>query len=157
MQYRRSAKCVTADQSRCFLQDDPYLAPIFQQRLAAAFAWIEGDADECDETEGWIEEAEDRFEEDEANMAADEDGSLERKHKHKHKHHHKKKKRKEHPCDYLEGLSNSVVRYGTSPGHYTRETGGNNTCYEAVGRSLSCRLQQLTQFCPHKKLAPSAD
>ncbi|CAL8470424.1 g9966 [Coccomyxa elongata] len=103
-------------------QEDPYLAPIFQKRLAAAYDLAE------DET-GEITSDETDQSETDMDVAADGSGSLE-KHKHKQKH-HKKKKRKDHPCDYLEGLSSSIVRFGASSGDYTRITAGNNTCYEA--------------------------
>lgn len=98
------------------------MAPAFQQRLAAAYEWEEdSDADAMGDLLGQSgAEA----------AGAEGDAGLER---HKHKHHKKKKKkRKDHPCDYLAGLSNSVVRFGASPGQYTRATAGNNTCYEAV-------------------------
>ncbi len=111
------------------MQEDPYLAPIFQKRLAAAYFLAEdetGSATDLSETD--------------MDMAADGSSSLE-KHKHKHKH-HKKKKKKDHPCDYLEGLSSSVVRFGASSGDYTRITAGNNTCYEAV-RGLFLTLPQV--------------
>jgi hypothetical protein len=107
-------------------QDDPLLSSTFQQRYAAAHKW-----EEVGSEEGDLDEAVESFEESGLQAAAAEDGGgLER---HKNKHHKKKKKRrKHHPCDYLEGLSTSVVRFGASPGQYTRATAGNNTCYEAV-------------------------
>ncbi|KAK9915993.1 hypothetical protein WJX75_007091 [Coccomyxa subellipsoidea] len=106
-------------------QDDPFLSSTFQQRYAAAHKW-----EDVGSEEGDLDEAVESFEESGLQAAAAEDGGgLER---HKNKHHKKKKKRrKHHPCDYLEGLSTSVVRFGASPGQYTRATAGNNTCYEA--------------------------
>ena len=108
------------------VQDDPFLASTFQQRYAAASEWEEGES-----TDGDLDMALESFDRSGLeDVAAQGDAGLER---HKHKHHKKKKKkRKDHPCDYLEGLSTSVVRFGASPGQYTRATAGNNTCYEAV-------------------------
>ena len=58
-----------------------------------------------------------------------------KKHKHK-KHKHKKKKHKKdrQQCRYLEGLTRSVVKFGTSSGDYLSVSHGNNTCYQAVSR-----------------------
>ena len=67
---------------------------------------------------------------------------LGRHHKHHHKKHHKKHKHKKkhqrdrQQCRYLEGLSRSVVKFGTSSGDYLAVSHGNNTCYQAV-RGLS--------------------
>ena len=114
------------------VQDDPYLAPIFQQRLAAAYERVEDETGETTSDQTDLD----------MSVAADGDsGSSLEKQKHKHKHHKKKKKKKDHPCDYLEGLSSSVVRFGASSGDYTRLTAGNNTCYEAV-RNLTVTLPQ---------------
>lgn len=56
-----------------------------------------------------------------------------KKHKHK-KHKHKKKKHKKdrQQCRYLEGLTRSVVKFGTSSGDYLSVSHGNNTCYQTV-------------------------
>ena len=80
-----------------------------------------------------------------------EDGSELRRH---HKHHHKKHKHKKHKhkkdgqqCRYLEGLSRSVVKFGTSSGDYLAVSHGNNTCYQAVSSlsrsAKSCMLRLM--------------
>jgi hypothetical protein len=67
--------------------------------------------------------------------------------KHKPKKHHKKhkkkkeKKKKHHKkdrqqCRFLEGLTSSVVKFGTSSGDYLATSHGNNTCYQAVSSQL---------------------
>ena len=62
-----------------------------------------------------------------------------KKHKHK-KHKHKKKKHKKdrQQCRYLEGLTRSVVKFGTSSGDYLSVSHGNNTCYQAVSHFPRC-------------------
>lgn len=77
----------------------------------------------------------------------DEENGLElcRHHKHHHKKHHHKKHHHKHKkdrqqCRYLEGLSRSIVKFGTSSGDYLAVSHGNNTCYQAVSRLCSPRL-----------------
>ena len=67
-----------------------------------------------------------------------------KKHKHK-KHKHKKKKHKKdrQQCRYLEGLTRSIVKFGTSSGDYLSVSHGNNTCYQAVRHLVSRVLIQL--------------
>ena len=63
-----------------------------------------------------------------------------KKHKHK-KHKHKKKHRKEkQQCRYLDGLTRSVVKFGTSSGDYLAVSLGNNTCYQAVSKMFQLIL-----------------
>ena len=77
----------------------------------------------------------------------DEEGErLEKHKKHKHKKHkHKKKKHKKdrQQCRYLEGLTRSIVKFGTSSGDYLSVSHGNNTCYQAVRPLVSRVLVQL--------------
>ena len=63
-----------------------------------------------------------------------------KKHGHK-KHKHKKKKHKKdrQQCRYLEGLTRSVVKFGTSSGDYLSVSHGNNTCYQAVSHLPRCK------------------
>lgn len=71
---------------------------------------------------------------------------LGRHHKHHHKKHHKKKHKKDRQqCRYLEGLSRSVVKFGTSSGDYLAVSHGNNTCYQAVS-GLSC-FSHISAMC----------
>lgn len=57
-----------------------------------------------------------------------------KKHKHKKKKHHKKDRRQ---CRFLEGLTSSVVKFGTSSGDYLAASHGNNTCYQAVSGRIT--------------------
>ena len=146
----------------CPLQDDPDLAQLVQQRMAAAVA-LENDSEDDDEEDdydgGTSEDADEQREgneeleevassmsadEDEEMTALEENGDLGRHHHHKkhhhHHHHHKKKKhhkkhrRDEHACEAFLGLSRSEVRFGTVSGEYLHAAGGNNTCYQAVSK-----------------------
>lgn len=88
----------------------------------SAVQWKEANRDIGDNEDEYKDEEEDKM-------------SLERHHKKHHKHHkkHKKKHSKDRQqCRYLEGLTRSFVKFGTSSGKYLALSHGNNTCYQAV-------------------------
>ena len=74
--------------------------------------------------------------------------------KHKHKKHHKKHKKKKHhkkdrqQCRFLEGLTSSVVKFGTSSGDYLAASHGNNTCYQAVSGRITFTVNWRLCFWP---------
>ena len=82
-------------------------------------------------------------EEEEEEEEREEEGEEDELEKHKHKKHHKKHKKKKHhkkdrqQCRFLEGLTSSVVKFGTSSGDYLAASHGNNTCYQAVSGHIT--------------------
>ena len=78
-----------------------------------------------------------------------------KKHHKKHKHKGKKHRKDRDQCRVLEGLSRSIVKFGTRSGEYLAVSRGNNTCYQAVtARSHICDVLTHCSFlCEVHKFA----
>jgi len=122
-----------------YMQDDPALAPLVRQRLAAQEedALEEADLEEHKDTIHSDPQEEFRDVGDSKRNVRDSTGE--------NKHHKKHQKKHHSDCKLLEGLSRSLVRYGTVPDEHVHNVSGSYTCYQAV-----CPLHTLGMTCALK-------